>query len=133
MAGSAQSQGLRLPSGFWGLVLASVGLYGVMAYSVARRTNEIGIRMALGANRSDVLTLVVGRGMHLTIIGVAAGIAGALALTRFLSSLLYVVKPADPLTFIVISLVLVSVAALASYIPACRATKVDPIVALRYE
>jgi putative ABC transport system permease protein len=115
------------------LVLACVGLHGILAYSVARRTNEIGIRMALGANRSEVLTHVVGRGLHLTIIGVAAGIVGALALTRFLSSLLYVVKPTDPLTFIAVPLVLVSVAALASYIPARRATKVDPLTALRCE
>jgi len=79
--------------GFLGLVLACAGLHGIMAYSVARRTNEIGVRTALGVQRSDVLTLVVGRGMHPTIIGVAAGIAAALALTRFLSSLLYVVKP----------------------------------------
>jgi predicted permease len=119
--------------GFLGLALACVGLYGIMAYSVARRSNEIGIRMALGASRSNVFTLVVGRSMRLTAIGVAAGILAALALTRLLSSLLYVVKPVDPLTFIVVSLLLISVAALASYIPARRATKVDPMVALRYE
>lgn len=119
--------------GMLGLLLACIGLYGVMAYSVARRTHEIGIRAALGAKRSDVLRMIVGQGFHLVIVGVALGVLGALAVTRFLSSLLYGVKPTDPLTFIAVSLILMGVALLASYIPARRAKKVDPIVALRYE
>jgi putative ABC transport system permease protein len=125
--------GLSSLFGVLAMLLACVGLYGVMSYAVARRTNEIGIRMALGARRSDVLGLVVGHGIKLTLVGVAVGIAAAFPLTRFLASLLYGVKPADPLTFFVVSLSLTVVALLASYIPARRAMKVDPMVALRYE
>lgn len=115
------------------LLLAAIGIYGVLAYSVAQQIHEIGIRMALGAEKRDVLRLVVGRGFKLIIMGVAIGIAGSLAVTRFLSSLLYGVKPTDPFTLFAGTLVLAGVSVLATYIPTRRATKVDPMVALRYE
>ena len=113
--------------------LATVGIYGVLAYSVSQRRHEIGIRMAIGARRSDVLWLVVGQGMLLTFIGVAIGVTGAFVLTRFLSTLLYEVRPTDPATFVVVPLLLAGVALLACYIPARRAMRVDPMVALRHE
>ncbi|MGO8791305.1 MAG: ADOP family duplicated permease [Terriglobia bacterium] len=120
-------------AGSMALLLGAVGLYGVISSLVAQRTREIGIRVALGARKSDVLRLVVGESMLMALVGVGVGIAGALLLMRFMSGLLYGVQPADPLTFFVVSLVLTFVALLASYIPARRATKVDPMVALRYE
>lgn len=114
-------------------ILASVGIYGVVSYSVAQRTREIGIRVALGARRSDVLGLVLKEALRLTALGVGLGLIGAFAATRVLRSLLFEVRPTDPATFIFLSLLLTLVALLASYIPARRATKVDPLVALRYE
>jgi putative ABC transport system permease protein len=115
------------------VVLASTGIYGVMSYSVAQRTHEIGVRMALGANRLDVLKLVVKQGMSWVGVGILVGLLGAVALTRVMSSLLFEVTPKDPLTFTSVALFLAFVAFVACYIPARRATRVDPLIALRYE
>jgi len=115
------------------LALAAVGIYGVISYSVAQRTKEFGVRIALGATPADVLRMVVGSGLSLIAIGVAAGVSGALALTQFFAGLFFGVTPTDPATFVSVSLLLAGLAFLASYIPARRATKVDPMTALRYE
>jgi putative ABC transport system permease protein len=115
------------------LFLAAVGLYGVVAYSVSQRTQEIGLRMAIGAQRGDVLRLVVGGGMKLVLAGLAIGLAGALALSRIVATMLFEVTPFDPPSYATTSALLLVVAALACYIPARRAMRVDPIVALRDE
>jgi putative ABC transport system permease protein len=122
--------------GFFGIVallLATTGVFGVMAYSVSRRTREIGVRVALGAGSSDVLRMILSQGLRTIFIGVAIGIAGSLALTRTIESLLFGVTATDPLTFGGVTLLLVGAALLACYIPARRATRVDPMITLRYE
>lgn len=115
------------------LALATIGVYGLLQYSTTQQTHDIGIRMALGARKVDILRAVVGHGLKLTVFGVAVGLAGALLLTRVISSFLYGVTRTDPMTFVCVSLLLAGVALLASYIPARRAAKIDPMVALRYE
>jgi putative ABC transport system permease protein len=115
------------------LTLAAVGLYGVMAYSVTQRSHELGIRIAVGASPRDILRLVVGQGIRMTLLGAAIGLVVSLAVTRALSSLLFGVSVTDPLTFVAVPVVLAFVAILACYLPARRAMRVDPIIALRYE
>ncbi|MGB7640227.1 MAG: FtsX-like permease family protein, partial [Terriglobales bacterium] len=115
------------------MLLAAIGLYGVMSYSVAQRTKEIGVRMALGANRPEVLALVVKRGMLLVGIGIAAGVVLALALSRLIAGMLFGITATDPLTIIGVAVLLGAVAFVANYLPARRAASVDPMVALRYE
>jgi len=115
------------------LLLTTIGVYGVVAYGVAQRTHEIGVRMALGASRSDVLRMILNGGLMLTLAGVAVGVIGALALAKLIESMLYEIPPRDPATYVIVCVTLSVVALLASYIPALRATRVDPIIALRYE
>jgi ABC-type antimicrobial peptide transport system permease subunit len=119
--------------GALGLLLAAVGLSGVLAYAVAQRTKEIGVRMALGADRVDVLKMIIGEGMALTLAGVVVGLSLALALTRMLASYLYGVSAADPLTYLATTLLLIVAALLACYFPARRAAGVDPMTALRHD
>jgi predicted lysophospholipase L1 biosynthesis ABC-type transport system permease subunit len=119
--------------GLLGMALACIGLYGLLSYETSQRTHEIGIRMALGAENQDVLRLILGRGITLAVIGAATGIGGALALTRFLRSLLFEIQPTDPATFARVAILLLIVGLAACYIPTRRAMNVDPMVALRYE
>jgi ABC-type antimicrobial peptide transport system permease subunit len=114
-------------------LLASVGIYGVMAYAISQRTGEIGLRMALGAQRGDILRVVLNDAALIVIAGVGVGLLGSLLLTRFLQTLLFDVKPADPLTFGALTILLAGVALLASFIPARRASRIDPLLALRHE
>ena len=126
---------VELIGGFAGmaLLLTAIGLYGVLAYNVGQRSREIGIRMALGAQKSQVLSLVIGHGLRLILVGIALGLVAALALTRVMGSLLFEVKPTDPITYLGVSGLLLAIGCLACWLPARRATRVDPIQSLRYE
>jgi len=115
------------------LIIAALGIYGVMAYTVAQRTREIGIRMALGAARSDVQRLVVGQALRLTLIGAGVGLAAAFALTQLMKSMLFGIRPDDPPTFVGVTLILALSSAAAAWLPTARALRVDPVVALRHE
>jgi putative ABC transport system permease protein len=115
------------------LILAAVGVYGVMSYLVTQGTHDIGVRMALGAQRSSIVRMIVRHGAELTGLGIAAGLAGAVLLTRVMATLLFGVSATDPMTFVAVPLLLAVIAVLASYLPARRATRVDPVVALREE
>lgn len=115
------------------LVLAGLGIYGVISYNVAQRTREMGIRAALGATERSLLRLILDRGVRLTLVGLAIGTGGAIALTRLMATLLFGVGARDPLTMVSVGVILAGVAIIASYVPARRATRVDPVVALRYE
>ena len=115
------------------LLLAGLGIYGVISYMVSERTHEIGIRIALGADRRSILRMVLRQGLGLAIIGAAVGLVGALVVSHFMAGLLFGVRPTDPLTFACVALLLIGVAVLACYIPARRAIRVDPLVALRHE
>jgi putative ABC transport system permease protein len=115
------------------VLLSAVGIYGVLTYAVGQRTREFGVRTALGARGRDVLALVLRQGLLLTIIGMGIGLAGAIALTRYIEGMLYGVKPLDPLTYVAVVALFAAVTSIASYLPARRATRIDPMTALRYE
>jgi ABC-type antimicrobial peptide transport system permease subunit len=115
------------------LLLSSLGIYGVVSYLTAQRTQEIGVRVALGAQRADVLRMILGKGIKMTALGVLIGLVAALGLTRLMSKLLFGVSPSDPVTFIAVALLLALVALAACYLPARRAARLDPMAALRYE